>query len=95
MPNNFASQVGGVNIDFNAIPDLQPKAIRGLIKIQKNPEENVLGRAIQVIPVDSKLFKARIDDGMILARPREIDSPAGKSAGCFEVLMGRENKVPK
>ena len=29
------------------------------------------------------------------ARPREIDSPAGKSAGCFEVLMGRENKVPK
>lgn len=76
MPNNFASQVGGVNIDFNAIPDLQPKAIRGLIKIQKNPEENVLGRTIQVLPVDSKLFKARIDDGMILDMTPEVGMTA-------------------
>jgi hypothetical protein len=29
------------------------------------------------------------------ARPREIDSLAGKSAGCFEGLTGRENRVPK
>jgi len=29
------------------------------------------------------------------ARPREIDSPAGKSAGCFEGPMGREIRVPK
>ena len=26
------------------------------------------------------------------ARPREVDSLVGKSAGCFEGLMGRENK---
>ena len=25
-------------------------------------------------------------------RPRDIDSLAGKSAGCFEGLMGRETK---
>lgn len=72
MPNNFASQVGGVSINFEAIPDLQPKAIRGLIKLQRNPEENVLGRAIQTVPVDSKLFKARIDDGMILDMTPEV-----------------------
>jgi hypothetical protein len=29
------------------------------------------------------------------ARPREIDSLVGKSAGCFEDLMGREIRVPK
>lgn len=72
MPNNFASQVGGVSINFEAIPDLQPKAIRGLIKLQKNPEENVLGRSMTTLPVDAKLFKARIDDGMILDMTPEV-----------------------
>ncbi len=28
-------------------------------------------------------------------RPREVDSLVGKSAGCFECLMGREIRVPK
>lgn len=72
MANNFRNQVGGVSIDFNTIPDLQPKAIRGLIKIQKLPEENVLGQVIQTVPVDSMLFKARIDDGIDLDMTPEV-----------------------
>lgn len=76
MANNFASQVGGISIDFEAIPDLQPKAIRGLIKIQRNPEENVLARAISTTPVDAKLFKARIDDGIILDMTPEVGMTA-------------------
>jgi hypothetical protein len=27
--------------------------------------------------------------------PSEVDSPVVKYAGCFEVVMGRENRVPK
>lgn len=72
MPNNFRNLVGGVSINFDAIPDLQPKAIRGLIKIQKLPEENILGQAIEVTPVDSKLFKARIDDMIDLGMTPEV-----------------------
>jgi hypothetical protein len=73
MPNNFANQVGGVSIDFNAIPDLQPKAIRGIIKLQSLPEENVLRDAISTVPVADKLFKARIDDAINLDMTPEVN----------------------
>ena len=33
MPN-FASEVAGISLDFEAIPDLQPKAIRGILRVQ-------------------------------------------------------------
>jgi len=72
MPNNFANQIGGVSINFEAIPDLQPKAIRGVIKLQKLPEENVLRQAIETIPVADKLFKARIDDAIDLNMTPEV-----------------------
>lgn len=64
MANNFGNQIGGVSINFDAIPDLQPKAIRGIIKLQSLPEENVLRDIIATVPVSDKLFKARIDDAI-------------------------------
>lgn len=72
----FTSQVGGININFDAIPDLQPQAIRGLIKTQKLPEENVLGQVIQTVPVADKLFKARIDDGIDTSMTPEVSMNA-------------------
>lgn len=72
MANNFASRIGGINVNFEAIPDLQPKAIRGIIKLQRLPEENVLRDIIETIPVSDKLFKARIDDGIDLNMTPEV-----------------------
>lgn len=72
MSNAFQSMVGGVSINFDTIPDLQPKAIRGIIKTQSLPEENVLGRAIETIPVADKMFKARIDDALITDMTPEV-----------------------
>lgn len=72
MPN-FASEVAGISLDFEAIPDLQPKAIRGILRVQRLPEENVLRNAIATVPVSDKLFKARIDDMITLAMTPEVN----------------------
>ena len=72
MPN-FASEVAGISLDFEAIPDLQPKAIRGILRVQRLPEENVLRNAIATIPVSDKLFKARIDDMITQAMTPEVN----------------------
>lgn len=76
MANNFASEVGGVNFDFNTVPDLQPKSIRGIIKLQQLPEENVLRGAIKTVPVSDMLFKARIDDAINTSMTPEVGMTA-------------------
>jgi hypothetical protein len=68
----FANQIGGVELNFEAIPDLQPKAIRGIIKVQELPEENVLRMAIDTVPASDKLFKARIDDAITIGMTPEV-----------------------
>jgi hypothetical protein len=73
MPNSYSTQVASVSLDFNSIPDLQPKAIRGIIKVQQLPEENVLGQVIQTTPVDAKLFKARVDDTINMGMTPEVN----------------------
>ena len=48
---NFQNDIGGVNFNFESVPDLQPKALRGIIRGQKLPEENVLRNVITTVPV--------------------------------------------
>lgn len=74
--NNFANDIGGVNFNFDSVPDLQPKALRGIIRAQKLPEENVLRNVIQTVPVADKMFKSMIDDGIDLAMTPEVDMNA-------------------
>ena len=76
MPQNFASQIGTVSFNFEAVPDLQPKAIRGIIARQRLPEENVLRNVVVTTPVAEKLFKARLDDQIDLRMTPEVSANA-------------------
>lgn len=76
MAINFANEIGGVNFNFDSVPDLQPKALRGIIRAQKLPEENVLRNIIPTTPVGEKMFKAMIDDEIDLAMTPEVDMNA-------------------
>lgn len=73
---NFQNDIGGVNFNFESVPDLQPKALRGIIRGQKLPEENVLRNVITTVPVSDKLFKAMVDDAIDLAMTPEVDMNA-------------------
>lgn len=76
MPNGFSHEIGSINFDFNAVPDLQPKAIIGILRKQTLPEENVLRNVIPVVPVADKLFKSIIDDKIDLNLTPEVDMNA-------------------
>lgn len=76
MATNFYNQIGGVNFNFDAVPDLQPRVLRGIIQGQKLPEENVLGSIIETIPVSDKLFRAMIDDTIDLTMTPEVSMDA-------------------
>lgn len=73
---NFQNDIGGVNFNFEAVPDLQPKALRGIIRGQKLPEENVLRNVISTVPVGEKMFRAMVDDAIDLAMTPEVDMNA-------------------
>lgn len=73
---NFASQIGSTNFDFNAVPDLQPKAVIGILQRQTLPEENTLRGIIPTVPVSDKLYKALIDDRIDLNQTPEVDMNA-------------------
>ena len=73
---NFQNDIGGVNFNFDTVPDLQPKALRGIIRGQKLPEENVLRNVIVTTPVGDKMFKALVDDAIDLAMTPEVDMNA-------------------
>lgn len=74
--DNFQNSIGGVNFDFNTVPDLQPKALRGIIKAQKLPEENVLRNIVSTVPTSEKMFKAMIDDAIDISMTPEVDMNA-------------------
>lgn len=73
---NFQNDIGGVNFNFESVPDLQPKALRGIIRGQKLPEENVLRNVITTTPVGEKMFKSMIDDSIDLSMTPEVDMNA-------------------
>lgn len=73
---NFQNDIGGVNFNFEAVPDLQPKALRGIIRGQKLPEENVLRNVISTVPVGEKMFRSMVDDAIDLAMTPEVDMNA-------------------
>lgn len=73
---NFQQDIGGVNFNFDTVPDLQPKALRGIIRGQKLPEENVLRNIITTTPVGEKMFKSMVDDAIDLAMTPEVDMNA-------------------
>lgn len=73
---NFQNEIGGVNFNFDSVPDLQPKALRGIIRGQKLPEENVLRDVITTTPVSEKMFRAMIDDDIDLTMTPEVDMNA-------------------
>lgn len=74
--NNFQNDIGGVNFNFESVPDLQPKALRGIIRGQKLPEENVLRNVITTVPVADRMFKAMVDDAIDLSMTPEVDMNA-------------------
>ena len=74
--NDFTSQIGSINFDFNAVPDLQPKAVIGILRKQALPEENVLRDIIPTVPVADKLFQSIIDDRIDLNLTPEVDMNA-------------------
>lgn len=74
--NNFQNDIGGVNFNFESVPDLQPRALRGIIRGQKLPEENVLRNVIATVPVGERLFRAMIDDAIDLSMTPEVDMNA-------------------
>ena len=73
---NFQNDIGGVNFNSEAVPDLQPKALRGIIRGQKLPEENVLRNVISTVPVGEKMFRSMVDDAIDLAMTPEVDMNA-------------------
>lgn len=73
---NFQNEIGGVNFNFESVPDLQPKALRGIIRGQKLPEENVLRNVITTTPVGEKMFKSMIDDAIDLQMTPEVSMNA-------------------
>lgn len=80
MPNefltNFQNNIGGVNFNFNSVPDLQPQALRGIIRKQTLPEQNVLRSVIATVPTGEKMFKALIDDAIDTSMTPETDMNA-------------------
>lgn len=78
MPNNnaFANQIGGVNFNFDTVPDLQPRALRGIIQMTQLPEENVLRNVVATVPVGNKLFQSMMDDLIDLRMTPEVDMNA-------------------
>jgi hypothetical protein len=76
MTVNFAGQIGSNNFDFNAVPDLQPKVVIGILRKQVLPEENILRDIIPTVPVAYKLFQAMIDDRIDLNQTPEVDMNA-------------------
>jgi len=72
----FAGQIGSNNFDFNAVPDLQPKVVIGIMKKQTLPEENILRTIVPTVPVADKLFQAMIDDRIDLNQTPEVDMNA-------------------
>lgn len=72
----FQNDIGGVNFNFETVPDLQPRALRGIIRGQKLPEENVLRNVIQTVPVGEKMFRAMIDDAIDMSMTPEVDMNA-------------------
>lgn len=73
---NFQNDIGAVNFNFESVPDLQPRALRGIIRMQKLPEENVLRNVIATTPVGEKMFRSMIDDEIDLAMTPEVDMNA-------------------
>lgn len=76
MPNDFASQIGGVNFNFDSVPDLQPRALRGIVRMTRLPEENVLRNVIPTVPVADKLFQNMLDDRIDTRMTPEVDMNA-------------------
>ena len=73
---SFQNDIGGVNFNFDTVPDLQPKVLRGIIRGQKLPEENVLRNVIATVPVGEKMFRNLLDDGIDLSMTPEVDMNA-------------------
>lgn len=73
---NFQNDIGGMNFNFDSVPDLQPRVLRGIIKGQKLPEENVLRNIISTVPVGEKMFRALVDDQIDLSMTPEVDMNA-------------------
>lgn len=76
MPNGFENQVGGVNFNFESVPDLQPRALRGIVRMTKLPEENVLRNVVATVPVSDKLFQSMLDDKIDTRMTPEVDMNA-------------------
>lgn len=74
--NNFQNSIGGVNFNFDTVPDLQPKALRGIIRKQQLPEENVLRNIVPTVPTGEKLFNTMIDDAIDIRMTPEVDMNA-------------------
>lgn len=72
----FGNQIGSTNFDFNSVPDLQPKAVIGILQKVTLPEENTLRDIIPTTPVDNKLYKAMVDDQINLNMTPEVDMNA-------------------
>lgn len=76
MPNGFADQIGGVNFNFDTVPDLQPRALRGIVRMTRLPEENVLRSVVPTVPVADKLFQNMLDDQIDTRTTPEVDMNA-------------------
>lgn len=77
MPNpTFADQIGGVNFNFDTVPDLQPRALRGIVRMTRLPEENVLRNVVTTVPVADKLFQNMLDDQIDTRMTPEVDMNA-------------------
>lgn len=73
---DFQNMIGSTNFDFNAVPDLQPKVITGILQKVTLPEENTLRGIVPTVPVSAKLYKAMIDDRIDLNQTPEVDMNA-------------------